>query len=137
VGIAGSSTRTRGEQVKQFVHNGPYRLVRNPLYIANIFLYTACSLLFGFSGFSVLVFIYSCVEYTFIVSFEETLLAQTFGQVYLDYCEKIPRWLPLFKPTFPRSNHSFHLGTALRSERGTFYSMLAMCLAFFFKKLVF
>src|SRR4051812_43483428 len=50
VGYAGSVTRTRGEKVPELVASGPFRYVRNPLYIANIVLYTATGLLFGFVG---------------------------------------------------------------------------------------
>src|SRR4051812_23747039 len=40
VGFAGSATRTRGDGVPELVHAGPYRHVRNPLYVANIAMYT-------------------------------------------------------------------------------------------------
>ena len=63
VGFAGSTTRTRGDTVQQLVHAGPYRLVRNPLYIANITMYTLCGVIFGFGLLSVFIFIYSSVEY--------------------------------------------------------------------------
>jgi protein-S-isoprenylcysteine O-methyltransferase Ste14 len=50
VGYAGSATRTRGDTVPALVHAGPYRHVRNPLYVANILMYTCAGLVFGFSG---------------------------------------------------------------------------------------
>lgn len=52
VGIVGSVTRTRGDDIPKLVHAGPYRLVRNPLYVANIALYTLTGILFGFIGLS-------------------------------------------------------------------------------------
>jgi len=47
VGYAGSATRTRGDNVPSLVHAGPYTHVRNPLYVANILMYTLAGVLFG------------------------------------------------------------------------------------------
>jgi protein-S-isoprenylcysteine O-methyltransferase Ste14 len=134
VGFAGSRTRTRGDTVAQLVHAGPYRYVRNPLYIANVILYTACSLSFGFLNLSWLVFAYSSIEYIFIVAFEEQVLTDTFGAAYTQYCSKVPRWIPALSPQCESSQHEFSLKQAFRSERSTFYSMLAMVTAFFLKR---
>ncbi len=119
VGYAGSATRTRGETVPELVHAGPYRWVRNPLYIANILLYTSISVAFGFTYFSVFVFLYSCVQYSFIVRFEEEILLRTFSQSYLYYLQETPRWFVGTRPLFPSSHHTFSLSRALRSERST------------------
>lgn len=133
VGHAGSNTRTRGDTVQQLVHAGPYRFVRNPLYIANIAMYTLCGLIFGFGLLSLFIFIYSSLEYYFIVSFEEQVLSRTFGENYLKYNQQVPRWIPSFKPSCESSAHTFNLWRGLKSEKSTFYSMSFMTLGYFIK----
>jgi protein-S-isoprenylcysteine O-methyltransferase Ste14 len=132
VGFAGGATRTRGDKVPQLVHAGPYRFVRNPLYIANIGMYTLCGVVFGFSYLSIFIFLYSVVQYTFIVRFEEEILERSFGLAYKDYKANVPRWLPLRSP-YRTSSHLFSLSRALRSERSTFFSMTLMAILFFVK----
>lgn len=134
VGYAGSATRTRGDTVSDFVHAGPYRFVRNPLYVANILLYTLCGLLFGSLVVTLIIFAYSCIQYVFIVAFEENVLSQTFGKVYADYVSKVPRWLVSSVPCCESSGHTFNLGRALRSERSTFYSMSIMAVIYLAKQ---
>lgn len=121
VGYAGSITRTRDDLVPVLVTAGPYRYVRNPLYIANIILYTCAGILFGFWSVSVVIFFYSIIQYFFIVSYEETLLTQTFGDPYRRFLEQVPRWFPRIKPTIAASDHQFDLARGLKSERSTFY----------------
>lgn len=134
VGYAGSATRTRGESVPELVHAGPYRYLRNPLYVANIALYTCAGVLFGFRGLSILIFLVSAVEYIFIVAFEEETLARIFGASYHDYCEKVPRWFPSFETQMPKSSHEFSLLKALRSEKSTFLSLAGMALLYVIKQ---
>lgn len=134
VGYAGSATRTRGDSVPQLVHAGPYRHVRNPLYVANIVMYTAAGLAFGFSGLSVLIFLVSAVEYIFIVAFEEETLLRTFGAPYEQFCEKVPRWIPSLTPLIESTGEEFSLERALRSERSTFLSLSMMALLLIIKK---
>jgi protein-S-isoprenylcysteine O-methyltransferase Ste14 len=134
VGYAGSATRTRGDSVPQLVHAGPYRYVRNPLYVANIAMYTCTGLVFGFSGLSALIFLVSAIEYIFIVAFEEETLSKLFGTSYENYCEKVPRWSPSFTPMIESTGQTFSLLKALRSERSTFFSLSLMGLLFILKK---
>ncbi|NBX75681.1 MAG: isoprenylcysteine carboxylmethyltransferase family protein [Proteobacteria bacterium] len=134
VGYAGSATRTRGDSVPQLVHAGPYRYVRNPLYVANIVMYTCAGVIFGFSGLSILIFLFSAVEYIFIVAFEEETLVMTFGAAYENFCEKVPRWFPSFTPMIESTGQTFSLERALRSERSTFISLSMMALLLILKK---
>jgi protein-S-isoprenylcysteine O-methyltransferase Ste14 len=134
VGYAGSATRTRGDSVPQLVHAGPYRHVRNPLYVANIVMYTSAGVAFGFSGLSVLIFLFSAVEYIFIVAFEEETLLMTFGADYENFCEKVPRWFPSLTPMIESTGQQFSLEKALRSERSTFISLSLMALLLILKK---
>jgi len=136
VGYAGSATRTRGDLVPQLVHAGPYRHVRNPLYVANILMYTCAGIAFGFSGLSVLIFLVSAVEYIFIVAFEEETLLATFGTDYENFCEKVPRWIPSAAPVIQSTGQTFSLERALRSERSTFLSLSMMAVLLIVKKAI-
>lgn len=133
VGYAGGATRTRGDTIPALIHSGPFRFVRNPLYIANIGLYTLTGVLFGFTYLSVLIFCYASVQYMFIVSYEESQLTKTFGPMYSAYFKAVPRWFPSLSPRIRSSAHRFDLKTALRSERSTFYVILALVAVYFLK----
>lgn len=133
VGYAGSATRTRGDTVPKLVHSGPYRFVRNPLYVANIMMYTCAGLVFGFSGLTVLIFLVSALEYIFIVAFEEETLSHLFGAAYENYCTKVPRWIPAWTPQIESTEQEFSLQRALRSERSTFLSLAMMAILYIVK----
>lgn len=129
VGYAGSATRTRCSGVPDLIHAGPYRFIRNPLYVANILMYVSAGVAFGFSYLAIAIGIYSCVQYSFIVRYEENLLTGVFGQRYEKYRAQVPRWFAVCR-SIESSAHSFDLKRALRSERSTLCSLLAMALLF-------
>lgn len=133
VGFAGSVTRTRGDSVPSLVCAGPFRFVRNPLYIANIALYVAWALLFGLGPYSVFVGLYFAIQYSFIVQYEETLLYDTFGAAYREYQSRVPRWWPRLVPVETRSDHRFSLAASLRSERSTLLAIALTALACWLK----
>jgi protein-S-isoprenylcysteine O-methyltransferase Ste14 len=134
VGYAGSVTRTRGDTVSELVHAGPFRYVRNPLYLANISLYTLTGILFGFWELSWVLFLYSCVQYHFIVQFEESVLTETFGKRYEEYLVRVPRWFPRFVAGIPSSPHRFSLNRSLASERSTLWQIVLVLLVYVLKK---
>ncbi len=126
VGFAGSVTRTRDDRVPALVHAGPYRLVRNPLYIGNFMIYTAAGLLFGFVWLTLAFAFYTALQYFLITEYEETLLKETFGMDYREYQEKVPRWLPALGPKIESSAHTFQLGRAINSEKSTLLALAAI-----------
>lgn len=89
--------RLHGEQL---VADGPYRHVRNPLYIGNLFLATGVGLLASRSGFLFIsigmwVFVYR------LILREETTLLQSQGEGYRRYLDAVPRLLPSVLPCVP------------------------------------
>lgn len=137
VGYAGSATRTRGDKVPELVHAGPFHHVRNPLYIANIVLYTLAGFLFGHIYLSIIIFIFSCLQYSFVVAYEEQLLEQYFGEAYITYKKTVPRWLFSLTPTMGPSSHRFCFFSAIRSEKSTFVAIVVFAILFWGKRFYF
>lgn len=136
VGYAGSSTRTRGDAVPRLIHSGPYRWFRNPLYVANIGLYTLSGVLFGFGWLSLFVFLYSVIQYNFIIRFEEQRLFEIFGEAYRRYYANVPRWPLWMVDSYSSSGHAFHLGQAIRSERSTLILIATVGIVYAIKRFV-
>jgi protein-S-isoprenylcysteine O-methyltransferase Ste14 len=71
---------------------GPYRLTRNPMYVAELGLWLGLGIYFGslgvLLGFLVL---WSVVKFI-ILPREERSLERAFGQTYLEYKNRVPRW---------------------------------------------
>jgi protein-S-isoprenylcysteine O-methyltransferase Ste14 len=86
----------------QLVADGPYRRVRNPLYLGNLFLAIGLGLLASRSGFLVIsigIFLFS---YRLILR-EETTLLQSQGESYRRYFAAVPRLFPSLVPRVPSS----------------------------------
>lgn len=130
VGYAGSVTRTRRDPVGRLVHAGPFRYVRNPLYLANIGLYVATGVLFGLGPLALLMLAYFCLQYSLIVAYEEANLERTFGESYRNYVAAISRWIPIW-PGYYSSGERFDFKAALRSERTTLIAMGIVAILYF------
>jgi len=91
-------------QARQLVTGGPYRLCRNPLYLGEVVGGWAAFLpTIGWAGAVVLA---TSLGFQLVRVFaEERVLARSFGQEYLDYCRRVPRFFPsarkLLKVTTP------------------------------------
>lgn len=127
VGYAGRITRTRSGALGPLVVAGPYRLVRNPLYIGNILIATGAICLAG--RFIVLPILLPGIAYYYhaIVLWEERLLSSVFGEEYAQYCRQTPRWLIRLRPCPRMSLHRFNFAEAIQSERGTLGTLTAIC----------
>jgi len=87
---------------KKLVVRGPYRWVRNPMYLSvllivlgEMILYRHLTLLLYF------VFLASAFQ-VFVVAYEEPSLRRRHGAIYTDYCYRVNRWLPRKpKPRLP------------------------------------
>jgi protein-S-isoprenylcysteine O-methyltransferase Ste14 len=94
ISFIGRSARTRGDKVKKLITSGPFALCRNPIYLGNII--ATC----GFVVFSEVVWyvpVYLALSfafYSFVVLYEEYLIAGKYPDQYPAYKAKTPRWFP-------------------------------------------
>ena len=90
----GQGTPAVYDPPKKFVAIGPYKYVRNPMYISGI------SILFGFafwlqsSNLLHSTSIFWLILHVFLVAFEEPQLEKRFGKSYVKYKSEVPRWIP-------------------------------------------
>ena len=116
----GAISRTRSDRLGPLVASGPFRYVRNPLYLGNILLWTGFSLAARLLWLTPIVVLLLCFEYHAIVRWEEQLLAARIGEPYVRYMSDVPRWLPSLT-TRASSNAAgvFSWKETMFSERGT------------------
>jgi hypothetical protein len=71
------------------------------------------------------------IEYSLIVRYEEGVLESIFGDEYVSYKARTPRWLPRPPRSIPPGPHDWR--EALRSEVSTFAQYVALAAAFWIK----
>jgi len=90
----GKGTPAPFDPPRRLVIQGPYRFVRNPMYIgaglalASAALFYQSWPLLAYAGFFFL------ATHLFVVAYEEPTLRRTFGQDYEAYCGQVSRWWP-------------------------------------------
>ena len=76
------------------VKSGPYRWVRNPMYLGVLSVWFGEAILFHsllLAGCGLLI---AVVVHLFVVFYEEPTLRRRFGESYEAYLRTVPRWLP-------------------------------------------
>jgi protein-S-isoprenylcysteine O-methyltransferase Ste14 len=90
----GKGTPAPFDPPRRLVVEGPYRFVRNPMYIGAGLVLTGATLfyeslpLLGYAGLFVL------ITHFFVVLYEEPTLRRTFGTEYEAYNRRVGRWWP-------------------------------------------
>jgi protein-S-isoprenylcysteine O-methyltransferase Ste14 len=131
VAAAGTVTRRRSRDVQRLVTYGAFAWCRNPLYVGNFLAwigFTVVSGVFWFIPVATLVF---AIEYTLIVRYEEGVLESIFGQEYLDYKARTPRWFG--RPPAGATSGQHDWGEAIWSERSTIGQYIVLGALFWLK----
>src|SRR5262249_32983359 len=92
--VSGRGTPLIIDPPKQFVAAGPYKYVRNPIYIGQVILLAGLGLYL--SSISILVFavLWFGVVHLFVLYYEEPGLKKKFGAPYEEYLNRVWRWIP-------------------------------------------
>jgi protein-S-isoprenylcysteine O-methyltransferase Ste14 len=84
----------RKARPRQLVTTGPYRFVRNSLYIGNILIGVGATVASGLLWLAPVTLIWWTVVYSFVVRYEESHLLEQHGEAYRKYMAEVPRWSP-------------------------------------------
>lgn len=79
---------------KNLVVNGLYRYLRNPMYVGVFFLVLSRAVYFWSVPIVVYLLLVTICVNLFVLFYEEPHLRKVFGEQYLDYCRRVPRWIP-------------------------------------------
>ncbi|HEX3552159.1 MAG TPA: isoprenylcysteine carboxylmethyltransferase family protein [Thermoanaerobaculia bacterium] len=96
--IATFVTKGRGtpapfDPPRQFVASGPYRFVRNPMYLGASMVLLGAGLALSSPSILLLGFAFLMIAHLFVVLYEEPGLTGRFGDSYLQYKASVGRWL--------------------------------------------
>jgi protein-S-isoprenylcysteine O-methyltransferase Ste14 len=130
VAAAGTVTRRRSREVQRLVTYGVFGWVRNPLYVGNFLIWMGFTVISGVYWFLPIAALLFALEYTLIVRYEEGVLESIFGQSYLAYKSRTPRWLPRPPNDAHRESGPHDWREALRSETSTFLAYAGLVVAF-------
>jgi len=95
--------------------DGPYRYVRNPLYLGILFVFAALSLLMPLTG-AVFTLICTPAFQLSLIFAEEKFLTAKRGEQYLAYKRSVPRLLPRLRTTLTTTGNKPHWLQAVLSE---------------------
>ena len=114
-----SRTRTATRQ-GPLIMSGPFRIVRNPLYLGNWMIWTGLVLASRLVWMLPIAWAVFALQYGTMVIWEESRLRSMFGRRSDRYALDVPRWLPA-RPyeLAPRSPPGIRGARSRFSERGT------------------
>ncbi len=90
----GKGTPAPFDPPRRLVVRGPYRFVRNPMYIGAALAVAGAALFYESVALVVFVAGFLLVTHLFVVLYEEPTLRRLFGPEYESYCQRVHRWRP-------------------------------------------
>ena len=94
--LVGKGTPAPFDPPRRLVVAGPYRYVRNPMYIGAGLALTGAAMFYGSLRLLGYVGLFLLATHAFVVLYEEPALTRLFGHEYRAYQTRVRRWLPRF-----------------------------------------
>ena len=92
--IIGRGTPAPFDPPRRLVVRGPYRFVRNPMYLGASLAIAGAALYYQTAALLAYVGVFLLLMHMVVVSYEEPTLRQSFGEEYEAYCRQVRRWWP-------------------------------------------
>jgi protein-S-isoprenylcysteine O-methyltransferase Ste14 len=92
--ILGRGTPAPFDPPRRLVVRGPYRFVRNPMYIGAAVALTGAAVYYQSLPLFAYVALFALATHLFVIWYEEPSLARAFGADYAAYRARVRRWLP-------------------------------------------
>ena len=93
----GAGTPAPVDPPKRLVARGPYRVVRNPMYLGVLLILLGEAVLWASPGILFYAAGAAIAFHIFIVAYEEPVLRRKFGSDYENYVRGVPRWFPALR----------------------------------------
>jgi protein-S-isoprenylcysteine O-methyltransferase Ste14 len=90
----GKGTPALFDPPRRLVVRGPYRFVRNPMYLGAALALAGAALFYGSLFLLAYDAIFLTAFFMVVLLYEEPTLRRTFGPDYEAYCRHVHRWLP-------------------------------------------
>jgi protein-S-isoprenylcysteine O-methyltransferase Ste14 len=90
----GRGTPAPFDPPRRLVVRGPYRFIRNPMYVGAGLALTGAALFYRSIPLLGYAIVFLVVMHLFVVLYEEPTLHETFEGDYETYCEQVGRWWP-------------------------------------------
>ena len=92
--FVGRGTPAPFDAPRRLVTRGPYRFVRNPMYMSALLVLGGAALYYESAWLLAYAALLAAVADLFVRHYEEPRLARTFGAEYAAYCRRVRRWWP-------------------------------------------
>jgi protein-S-isoprenylcysteine O-methyltransferase Ste14 len=137
-GYIGKESRSKELMVNTLIINGPYRYIRNPLYLGNFFL--TLGVLLGLNlpiYFILLIIVLFWIYYAMIIKAEEDFLKERFGEEYLSYWKMTGTIIPInfSKKKLTNENEKYKFRLALK-ELQTIIILLSIYGLMYLRKVI-
>lgn len=90
----GKGTPAPFDPPRRLVVRGPYRFVRNPMYVGASLAVAGAALFYESIQLLAFVGLFLLTTHLFVVLYEEPTLRRSFGPEYDSYCQRVSRWWP-------------------------------------------
>jgi protein-S-isoprenylcysteine O-methyltransferase Ste14 len=88
----GKGTPAPFDPPRRLVSRGPYRLLRNPMYLGAGLWVLGLAMFYQSPGLVVYAAVFMLVAHVFVLVYEEPTLRRLFGDEYREYCARVRRW---------------------------------------------
>ena len=95
--VIGRGTPAPFDPPRDLVVAGPYRMVRNPMYIGAGLALAGAALFYESIALLAYAVAFTFITHLFVTMYEEPTLRATFGAPYERYCQQVRRWWPRAK----------------------------------------
>jgi protein-S-isoprenylcysteine O-methyltransferase Ste14 len=96
--LVGRGTPAPFDPPRRLVVEGPYRFVRNPMYVGAGVALAGAALFFESVALALFTGGFFLITHLFVLGYEEPTLRRTFGEAYDAYCRRVRRWRPRLSP---------------------------------------
>jgi protein-S-isoprenylcysteine O-methyltransferase Ste14 len=90
--FVGKGTAAPFDPPRRLVVSGPFRYLRNPIYVGAVIAMAGAALYFRSWGLLAFDAAIAVIFHVLVRAYEEPVLSRTFGAAYDAYCASVPRW---------------------------------------------